>query len=124
MWRSFVAAFLLATVSACASQVTPTYGPKTAAEATRDVVTIAATVGASSGTVDGERLRSFLQLFNQSSTATIYCLFGTASAVAAPTAGQITLSPLGSVSWTFGLVPSNAIQCIASASSTPLTILE
>jgi hypothetical protein len=83
-----------------------------------------ATVGTGSAQVSGSHLRTYLGLFNQHATATIYCTLDGTAAVAAATAGQITLGPLGNITWAGSKVPSNAINCIASGASTPLTIME
>jgi hypothetical protein len=77
--------------------------------------------------------RTYLGIFNQSTTATVYIAFDTA-AVAAATAGQLTIGPLGnsgvppSMVWDgaagSNTVPTQAINLIASAGATPVTIIE
>jgi hypothetical protein len=75
----------------------------------------------------GVRPHEYLGIFNQSITATVYVAFDTA-AVAAATAGQITLLPVvgankSSVEFTGNSVPNGAVNVIASAAGTPLTII-
>ncbi|MGH9307700.1 MAG: hypothetical protein ACRD0I_12575, partial [Acidimicrobiales bacterium] len=84
----------------------------------------AVTVGASSASVIGVGQRYYLALLNQSATATIYCNFDATAAVASATAGQLTISPLSGYVWDTGKIPSNNINCIASAASTPMTVLQ
>jgi hypothetical protein len=77
------------------------------------------------------KARNFLGIYNQSTTATVYVAFD-AAAVAAATAGQVTLLPItgANVSWfAWGpgdaqALPSSAINIIASAAATPVTIIE
>jgi hypothetical protein len=77
------------------------------------------------------KARNFLGIYNQSATATVYVAFDMA-ALAAATAGQITLLPISgaNVSWfAWGpgdgqALPSGAINMIASAGGTPVTIIE
>jgi hypothetical protein len=83
-----------------------------------------ASVGTSSAQVSSAHTRRHLEFQNQSGTATIYCTLDGSAAVGGPTAGQITLPPLSGYAWGTGLVPANAINCIATGAATPLTILE
>lgn len=74
------------------------------------------------------KMRSYLGIFNQSATATVYIAFDTA-AVAAATAGQITLLPVSGANKSFvefsgQEAPNGAINIIASASSTPVTVID
>jgi len=82
------------------------------------------TVGTSSGTASNPNPRKHLELLNQSTTATIYCTIDGSTPVAAATANQITIPPLGGIAWAEGTIPANKVTCIASAASTPLTVLE
>lgn len=74
--------------------------------------------------------RSFLGIYNQSTTATLYVAFDSAASAAA-TAGQITLLPVSgaNVSWfAWGpgdaqAVPGGAINIIGSGTA-PATIIE
>jgi hypothetical protein len=92
----------------------------------------AITAAGTNAVVSASRMRNYLGIFNQSTTATVYIAFDTA-AVAAATAGQLTLGPLvassipASFVWDGGNsqnVPTQAINMIASAGSTPVTIIE
>lgn len=84
----------------------------------------AVTVGASStqaiATSVGPRL--FLSIDNESATATIACSFGGTAAL--NTAGSYTILPQATRTWT-GTANSSllgsAVNCIASAGSTPAT---
>lgn len=85
------------------------------------------TAGAADVVASPAKPRRFLAIYNGSTTATVYVAFDVA-AVAAATAGQITLPPTGGmagmVQWAGEFVPANAIHVIASAAATPVTILE
>lgn len=81
-------------------------------------------VGTSSTQVGGAHSRRHLELLSQSATATIYCTLDGGAAVAADTAGQITILPRSGLAWATGMIPSNAINCIATGAATPLTIIE
>lgn len=94
----------------------------------------AITAGVTNIVASPARARDSLSVLNQSTTATVYIAFDT-PAVAAATAGQITLGPIGASgqdpSGTVAIfrgpmntVPWNAINIIASAAATPVTILE
>lgn len=72
--------------------------------------------------------RSILGVYNQSTTATVYVAFD-AAAVASATAGQITLLPASGANTSSVLIigpdaPNSAINIIASAGSTPVTVIE
>jgi hypothetical protein len=72
--------------------------------------------------------RRRLGVYNQSTTATVYIAFDVA-AVASATAGQVTLLPISGASknfveWDGDLVPAGALNMIASAGSTPVTVIE
>ena len=74
------------------------------------------------------KVRTYLGIFNQSATATVYVAFDTA-ATAAATAGQITLLPISGankscVEFYGPEAPNGAVNIIASASSTPVTVID
>jgi hypothetical protein len=90
---------------------------------------IAATVGTSSAQVlaaptNGERY--FLSIDNESASATIACAFGRTAAL--NTAGSYTIAASQARIWQMPQdwynhpIPSGAVNCIASAASTPVTI--
>lgn len=85
---------------------------------------VALTVGTTSATVSSGHDRRHLEFQNQSPTATIYCTMDGTAAVATPTAKQLTFPPLGGYVWASAIIPSNAFNCIATASGTPLTLIE
>jgi hypothetical protein len=96
------------------------------------LIVTAFTAGAASLVASAGRARNYLGIFNQSTTATIYVAFGQA-ALAAATAGQLTLGPLGnsgvasSFVWdgsNFQNVPTQSVNIIASAATTPVTVIE
>jgi len=62
----------------------------------------------------------FLDLVNESATATVACALGATAVLNG--AGSITLPPLWHRSWEGTFVPTDAVNCIASAGSTPATI--
>ena len=81
----------------------------------------AATIGAASGqAVAAGTAVVFLDLVNQSATATIACAFGAPAVLNG--AGSITIPPLWHRSWEGSFVPTDAVNCIASAAATPATI--
>jgi hypothetical protein len=81
----------------------------------------AATIGTTSAQVLAPGAASvFLDINNDSVTATIACNFGGAAAITG--AGSITIPPLSSRTWGGSFVPSDAVNCIASAAATPATI--
>jgi hypothetical protein len=84
--------------------------------------TSAVTVGASSAQVLAAGSRKYLSFDNESTTATIACNFGGTAAI--NTAGSYTLPPGATRTWAAanGFVPSDAVNCIASVGSTPLTV--
>ncbi len=93
--------------------------------ATRSAIVTPVTAGMSSGAGVPARSRDYLLVVNASSTATIAIAFDTAAVVNG--AGSITLTSGQKAEWSDvnnGFVPSNAINVIASASSTPVTIIE
>lgn len=95
------------------------------------MIITAFTAGVASAQAVPFRQRKSLSVLNQSQTATIYIAFD-AAAVAAPTAGQITLGPLGATGQSPNAsgfqIPSDppwsAVNIISSAAATPVTLLE
>lgn len=70
---------------------------------------------------------TYLGVFNQSTSATVYLAVDTTAAAAA-TAGQITLLPVTGanksfVEWSDGATPTGVVNIIASAGSTPVTVV-
>lgn len=61
----------------------------------------------------------FLQIKNESTTATIACNLGGVAAL--NTAGNISLSPGWTATWDSSFIPSDAINCISSAATSPAT---
>jgi hypothetical protein len=98
-------------------------------DASGPAVVTAVTAGIASAVVSGAHPRRYLGIFNQSTTATVYVAFDR-PAVAAATAGQLTLLPLttppgfSSAEWNGPFVPGNQINAIASAAATPVTVVE
>lgn len=64
--------------------------------------------------------RRFLAIDNESPTATVACAFGAAAAISS--AGSFTIPPQNTRTWDGTFVPSDAVNCIASAGATPVTI--
>jgi hypothetical protein len=63
---------------------------------------------------------AYLDIVNQSSTATIACNFGGTAVINGP--GSITIPPGWHRSWEGFFVPTDAVSCVASAANTPITI--
>lgn len=81
----------------------------------------AATIGASSAQVLAAGAAAvFLDIMNESTTATIACNFGGTAIING--AGSITIPPGWHRSWEGTFVPTEAVNCIASAASTPAAI--
>ena len=81
------------------------------------------TVATSSGTcLAANTAVTFLQVQNTSATASVACAFGTTAVLNATNSFQ--LAPGQSASWgpSTGGVPTGALNCIASAASTPLYV--
>jgi hypothetical protein len=79
------------------------------------------TVGTSSAQcVAAAASRVTMAIDNESTTATIACNFGGTAALNA--AGSWTIPPGDTRTWNGSFVPADAINCIASAASTPVTI--
>jgi hypothetical protein len=93
----------------------------------------AVTAGIASSVISAAKPRRYLGIFNQSTTAAVYIAFDR-PALAAPTAGQLTLEPIGEtpviggvpqIEWDgSGFVPGNQINLVASAAGTPVTLIE
>lgn len=62
----------------------------------------------------------FLDINNDSATATIACAFNNPAVING--AGSITIPSLTHRSWENKFVPSDQINCISSAASTPITV--
>jgi hypothetical protein len=90
----------------------------------RGLSTTAVTVGGTPVTVANGHQRSFFAIFNQSNTATVYCVGDGSTPVASATANQITIPPLSGLMFQSGVIPSNSFSCIASGAGTPLTVIE
>lgn len=85
----------------------------------------AVTIGTSSTqVVKPAKAEGFLDIYNDSATATVCCMAGAAATITgtACAAGEITLPALWHRSWENNYVPTDPIYCISSAASTPLTI--
>lgn len=61
-----------------------------------------------------------LALDNESTTASLACAFGATAAL--NTAGSFTIQPGQTRTWSGTYVPLDAVNCIASAAATPLTV--
>jgi hypothetical protein len=64
--------------------------------------------------------RRVLAIDNESATATVACAFGAAAVL--NSAGSWTIPPLMTRSWSGSFVPSDQVNCIASAAGTPVTV--
>jgi len=84
----------------------------------------AVTVGTSSAqalaAASGNRL-TMLALQNVSASASIACNLGGTAAL--NTAGNFQIGPGQMLTWNSTYIPQDAINCIASAASTPLTVM-
>lgn len=79
------------------------------------------TVGTSSAqALAAGSANKFLDIMNESATATIACAFGATAVING--AGSITFPPGWHRSWEGTFVPTDAVNCIASGASTPATI--
>jgi hypothetical protein len=93
--------------------------------------TYAITAGAANAVARPAKSRVVLGIYNQSTTATVYVAFDT-PAIAAATAGQFTLQPATATNIAQLVfpgpdpqnVPTGAVNIIASAAATPVTIVE
>ena len=86
--------------------------------------TRSATVGASHGNaLAANVVTTYLLLHNPSAAGgnTIYCSFGGTATVAG--AGTVSIAPGQYVVWESSYAPRDAIDCIATGASTPLTIM-
>lgn len=92
--------------------------------ATRPAVTTNVTAGVASAQALAAQPRDYLMIANVSAAATIYVAFTQAAAVNG--AGSIVIGPGLNIQWPssdYGYVPSDAINIIASAAATPVTII-
>lgn len=81
------------------------------------------TITSTHGVVVTAGTYGFVDLANQSATATVYCVWGGTS-VASATAGQRTIPPLGEFIWDYSNAPPNtALDCVCSAASCPATVV-
>lgn len=64
--------------------------------------------------------RVFLDIINESASATIACALGATAVING--AGSITIPPLWHHSWDGSFVPSDAVNCISSVASSTATI--
>lgn len=92
---------------------------------TRPAIVTAVTVAATSAQGVAGHTRNFLLIVNESASATVAVAFGATAAVLNG-AGSIMLAAGASLrfSQADGLVPSDALNFIASAGSTPVTVIE
>lgn len=82
-----------------------------------------ATVGTTHGQVLGAgQVSVYLFLGNPSAAGgnTVYCRFGGTATVAG--AGTISIAPGQSYTWESSYAPRDAVDCVATGASTPLTI--
>ncbi len=86
----------------------------------------AATIGIADATIlAAETASRFLDIRNNSATATICVNFGATATITGSvcSAGEVTIAPLSRQLWgASDVVPSDAIHAVASAASTPATI--
>jgi Zn-dependent alcohol dehydrogenase len=84
--------------------------------------TTAVTVGTSSAQAlaAAVSVRRFLAIDNESTTAAVACAFGATAAL--NTAGSWTIPPGMTRTWNGTFVPSDAVNCIAGAAGTPVTV--
>ena len=85
----------------------------------------AATIGTSDQTIlAAGSAYYFLDLVNDSATATVCINFGATATIAGTScsAGEITLPPLWHRSWEGSFIPTDTLHAIASAASTPASI--
>lgn len=84
--------------------------------------TTAVSVGTTSAQVlaAAVSVRRFLAIDNESATVAVACAFGTTAAL--NSAGSWTIPPGMTRTWNGTFVPSDALNCIANATATPVTI--
>lgn len=99
-----------ATISAATLTPTNSSGSFAAATITNSSVQYVAAAAA----------HTILDIKNESTTATIACAFGATAAI--NTAGSYTIPPGWHRSWEGSYVPSDAVNCISSAATSPATI--
>jgi hypothetical protein len=64
--------------------------------------------------------RKFLAIDNESTSAAIACAFGATASI--DTAGSFTIQPGLTRTWDGSFVPSDAVNCVAAAGATPVTV--
>lgn len=89
----------------------------------------AVSAGTASAQAVGANPRRYLMISNESASASVAFAFGASATAALNTGGSITLGPAPGPGSAYeykypSLVPDDAIQMIASAASTPVTIIE
>lgn len=85
----------------------------------------AVTVGTSSASILSPfQANIFLDVYNDSATATVCCAFGAAATISgtACAAGELSLPAGWHRSWENNYIPADQLFCIASAASTPVTL--
>lgn len=96
----------------------------TNAVAPTPITGIGSTTGPTITSTSGQALatgsRRFLYIGNESTTATIACNFGGTAII--NTAGNYTIPPNAGRTWDGTFVPSEAVNCISSAATSPATI--
>ena len=113
-----IRAIALALIAATGAHAQSTVGPGAYA-------TYPATVGTSDSTIiPAGQAFMFLDIVNNSPTATICLNFGAAATISTTTcaAGEVTIPPLWHRSWENNFVPNDAIHAISSAAATPVTV--
>jgi hypothetical protein len=93
----------------------------TLAPATAAATVGAVTVTSSSAQALAGASRKYLLIKNESASAFIACRF--AGTAALNTAGSITLAPYAGFTWESSYVPSDAVNCISSAATSPATFV-
>lgn len=93
-----------------------TVGPQTKAKTTSPV-TVTST---SAQVLAAGQVTQLLAIDNESSSATIACAFGGTAAL--NTAGSFTIAPQNTRVWNSAPIPNDAINCISSASTSPMTL--
>ncbi len=80
----------------------------------------AKTITNTSAQVLAAAARTLLAVDNESATATIACAFGAVAAI--NTAGSFTILPGNTRTWVNYPIPTEALNCISSAATSPATV--